>query len=354
MRRYLPAMLLAAFTLLSYASFAHAQGMTKEQYGQLVGKVEANAKTWVEQDTEDAATNAALTSLRYNDELLGELTTTLNVTRKDPMSVYVAAKLLYQLVPDQKEQQYLTPELARKILPTVKTVVGKQAKFLPYPMYGKLALKAFEIPANFTAKEVSPAVVAALDKIHQLRAEKLAKDKPVAQHNRFASDINRLYVRLLYVANDPKEDEEFFKQLTEFEAAGVAEFNYMLALLGGKVPEMPAERAKRFYEDLAKLAPGMKWKIGYYGDHTSPMLPPADNSRPYIAGFGTGLELYKLVNALADKGACAKMPGATEADINKAQAFIAEWRKKGPKRDNAFPSDPEIVKWLEEQKKAGK
>ena len=134
------------------------------------------------------------------------------------------------------------------------------------------------------------------------------------------------------------------------QTAPSADFEYIATLLGGSAKTMKVERAKKFYEEIDKLVPGLKWKGQPYVDFSTTTFDPDGNSKS--GGAGASQQFWDHVNALGAVAGAAKITPPNGQDVAKAQALIKIWRANhGP---NSIPPEGDITKWLEEQKKKGK
>lgn len=335
----------SALALLCCVVPAGAADINKDQFKAFVAKVEASAKGFIDKDQEDPDINNAVAGVRYGDDIIPDLTAAVNATRTPPYDAYVVAKLLYPLMPDDKNRQYLTPEQIRKVLPMVKAVTGRQGKYLPFPTYNKDKLKEFQIPPTFAGGNISADMVAKLGKINDARAEKMAKDRPVAIHNLYAGQIHALYYRLIWALDDPKEDSQLVQEMANCEKENLGDFCYLVQFIKDRVAEMPAGRAKRLNDDISKLAQALKWKSEWtYSDYANPALSQSDNSKPGGVWFTPYTVMYALANSLAAKGGAAQLVPLTADEYKKGQDYIGKWRDKNHQPKNAFPPDAEVMK----------
>jgi hypothetical protein len=339
--------LVAALTIASLTcslALPASAAPTAEQLTALVKKVEANAKTWIEQDQEDKDLANAL-NVKYDETNLQDLTTACNASRKELVSVYVALKLLSPLAPGGAAP-LPSPELARKYLPLVKSLDGR-FKCQTLPVYGKDALTKYHYsqPGKMTED-----VARALEAMNKLRDEKIAKDKVIAQNNKLVCEFRRLYARMLLAADDPKEDAALGKLFTDYEGQALADYDYIVALLAGNAKAIKVDRAKKFYEEIDKAVPAMKWKMQTYVDYGTTTFEPDQNS--VSGGGGVSQQFWDNLNALGAVVGAAKITLPKYEDVTKAQDLIKLWRKNHP--GNSIPPEGDINKWLEEQKKKGK
>lgn len=349
-------------------------GPSKEEIGEWVKKVEANAKSWIEQDVEDPEVNAALAKIRYDEGNVEDLTAACAAGRKEADLAYVSFKLLYPLAPAGATAAP-SPEVARRFLPLFKTLDAR-LKYQPFPNYSKDNLRQFVIPANF-ARQVNSSTVSALADIHKRRDEKLAREKPIAKSNKMVHEFRQLYSRVLLAADDPKADAVLVKMVSDYEAQAYDDYLLVCNLIVSKSAGLKPERAKQFFEEVGKIATALRWKTGWYANAVSTVFAADNNTRCAATNYRAGSQIMERINKMAAKAGAQplapadgsnlwiddaklkagdakeqqkwKEKAAKEADFKKAQEFIKLWQKaRGP---NSMPSDNDITTWLEQQKK---
>lgn len=364
MNRVLAAMIALALSGLAVTPLGAAP-ITKTDLAALIAMADASAKSWVEQDQEDPDLDILLAKVQYDESSVADLTAAINAGRKDPLGAYVAVKLLWPILPTrqdvslaqviqvQKAPEWATDDLIKKLLPAAKSAEARLGKYLPLPVYTKEQLKVLEIP-DYSAQNITEAMVKALEQINKLRAEKLSREKPTIQHDEMAWHIHRITYRMMLQLNDPREDQQILRLIADHENQGNGDFVYLVGLVEQAAATMSADRAKKFYDVLLRMAQVLRWKYQGYDYWAHIVIRPDDNSRPQALQTFTGVILVDACNALADRCKAQKLTPPDEADVRKAQTYVNQWQKSHPQPPNGTPSDAEVLRWLDDQKQKDK
>ncbi|MFB3891221.1 MAG: hypothetical protein ACE15C_04265 [Phycisphaerae bacterium] len=321
--------------------------LTQDQVPELVKMIEASSETWLKEGIEDKALKRVLPNVRYDETVLDALTAAMKTSRKDPANVYVINRLLAPIAPPMSNpppMPWAKPEFCRKLLPVLRGLETPCGRYVEMPKYGKDSLARFQIPKDMAPGALSDRpveVMRTLEAINKLRNEKTDKEMPLAQHNVEAARFQGYVYCVMAFANDPKEDDQLIRLVGSLESSGEATFTLVLAAIRREAPRMDASRAKKFYDELVKMADAnvnglpLKLQRKQYRDMTNIPLSPNDNTVPVLASLEPGAKMLDAANALAPQAKAAVVHVPTYQEIS---AAMDQKRKEDAAKPTARPT----------------
>lgn len=284
---------------------------TKEELLAAVKQLEADANTWMSGKGDHGKPVAYTeTSIKFlSDALSGG-------SRKDPVDVYVAWKLLAAL-PEADAN------IIKKSLYAADSAADKLIKYQEFPQISADAKKRMTIPTDASIDDTARMKIS----IQKALADKIAKDKAVKLHNEACAKLESVVNHLRMKAADPRQDEELVTAAIKSESQGFTGWTDILALLDSRAGDLDEKRAKPLYSSLKNWANRVAYKKGKYQDVNgpakiageSPKTSNLDNSSYEVKDLYPGITIITLLNKLKD---AAKekdsLPVPTTQDIDAA------------------------------------
>jgi hypothetical protein len=309
-RLFLALICLATWAISSAAPVAAAEGIRKAELDALAKELEASATDWMAGKNPDGALENKIKAVTYDDGSISALVSVLSVSRKDPVDLYVATRLLGPLT-------MAKPDVVRKAMPSISPICRKLIRYLDFPKLTKQEVDALKLPDASLSVEKTVQAKAELQKRQEA---KLAREQPIKLHNEQAYRLEKLFYRLLVLAADSAADQELIDALFRAEQQGLHTFADIAEMVRAEVANLGEKRAKFYYEGLKRFCsdPRILYKKHRYKDLGKVNLNLQDTSGFDSKEESTGEFLVKVINQIATS---AKMPALkvpTKEEIDKA------------------------------------
>jgi len=273
-----------------------ADSMTVAELDVLAKQIEQEAQVWIAGKKIGDEVSKRLKTVTYDEVSLQLLKRQISKRRKDPVNLYVANRLFEPLLRADKA----TVALA---LPVVKQAHSRMGRFQAFPKRGKRGLRSLTLPPNWQPK--AGAMLKTLGRIDRARDRKVAPELAIARHNKQVGILEGTLIRLMAMADIPKEDESLRGMLKVSESRGLSTYAQIIAAVRAESAKMSQERAKAFYETFVSMGNRLRLKRQEYVNRAGArILRDANSSYGTYRGY-PGRELLTVANVLATR---AKMP----------------------------------------------
>ena len=317
------AMRLAGAAVLAGAMASpSAAAVSKEQFGEITRKLQANAELWLKDEPTDPSADAALKKITFDKDSLGLLQGAIRSARRDAVGLYVVNRLLERLLAADAET-------LRAALTDVKGLQGRMGNaYRPFPKMSARQLDALKMPA-YSPRLTTDAIMTRMAMIDQQRDTKIERDLPIAKHNEMVYDLSKNTVRLMAKADDLREDALLARMLFLAERQEEAMFLVIADALAAEAPKMGPDRAQKLYAqfrpNVSRVA--MQNRKGYV-DPGSPNLRRDETSEFDKRDEFAGIRILTTMNKLAD---AAKSPACPRVKVP-SNKDIEEYHKGRAKR----------------------
>jgi hypothetical protein len=321
---------MAAFAAAALAAGgARGAPITRPELDALTKDIEANAKAWLEDKPVDESIERGLKGVTYDEKIIPALRAQLAARRVDPVDLYVATRLLRPML-------MAKPEVVRLILPAVLPMQAR-ATMRPFPKYPEAYFKQMK-PPQYEGEVRPERLMADLARIEQLKKQKMAADRKVAQHNTEAAELTVTVGTLMIYAESPAFDGRAINLLLEQEQRERAAFLRLLEVIKAEAGKMDQRRARVYYSALREAGLRLKTARKQYLDYTKPNLQIMQNSSYEADGKEhryPGVALLNVVNLLAPPARmpAVKVPSAKEIEavykrMEQQRKALEEQRRK--------------------------
>ena len=324
-RLVLPGLVLAAWCLSALQPIA-AAGVTKEQLGEIVRELEANARRWLKGEEIDKAVENKLKSISFDEDSVTHLNDVLRSGGRDTAGLYVINRLLDRLAAAK-------PEAIRRALPNLKALHSRvRNAYRLIPQLSKAQSDALVLPKSCRGM-TTEAIMSRMSLLESRRDQKAAREQSVVKHNRMVGDIEKSTYRLLCAADDPKEDLALVKAIFLEEHRGRSMFLTILDELTRDVQKMRPERAR-------KLCPLFRPHLGRIAmQNRKPYVDPStvDVSRSGPSSYDqkneyAGIRILTAYNQIA-RAAKSKSLKPVKVPSNKEiEEYHKKQKGKGPRK----------------------
>ncbi|MFP4105385.1 MAG: hypothetical protein ACLFVU_04755 [Phycisphaerae bacterium] len=284
-------MLVSSMAVLVSARPARAVGISKEGLQRLARNLEKNAELMLAGKPIVASTEAGLKSVEYDEISLGYLKEVLAQERPDPINLYVAQRLITPLLNAKVK-------VMRMGLPVAQEYLDNKGEYQELPFYSKAELKRLQIPEELAAAGDAQAKKR-IAEIQKRRREKLAEERAIALHNRFAYKLQITVVYLTVRADVQEQDDKLMTQLEEYEKNGNVVFKDMVEAIRSEAYRMPGRRAAEFYDYVGQIARKVHMRRDEYYHPAKVNLKPTANSTFQKVRVYPGIVLCNTINQLA-------------------------------------------------------
>ena len=286
--------------------------MMADQLPALIKQIETSAQAWLKEDVaRDEALEKTLLGVRYSEEIIPALTAAMNAPRPDPINLYVINRLLEPLDPpslrsDNRPIRRSSVDFNRKLLPALKSLDQRLAKYQDMPKIAGPTLEAIKMPAA-AGDIANEAFLRQVETVQKRRDEKIVRERPIALHNQQAGRLRQYIWRLTLACEDPKEDQQIISRLPALEKSG-SEYKALIEVINREIPYMSPERAKSLYDALLKIGEPLRLAMSLHRDPSNTPVNPAGFSAAIHdrEAEQPGILIYGLINRLAN---VAKAPG---------------------------------------------
>jgi len=227
-----------AAAALTNAQPAAAAEVTKAQLDEVVEKLEANARRWLKNEEIDRAVEKSLASISFDKQSAALLGTLLRSPKRSTAHLYAVSRLLERL-------RGAKPEAVRAALPNVKSFHSRAKRsYRPIPRLSPAQAGSLALPPSCKGMNTE-AIMTRLSVLEVRRDQKVQREGLVVKHNKLIGDIEVNTYRLLYLADDPKEDATIVRAAFQEERRGSLLFVTLLDELARNAPKMSPERARK-------------------------------------------------------------------------------------------------------------
>ena len=287
---------------------AMAAGAREAQIQALAEQLETDVKAWIREEPIKSDSASKLKAFVYDEESISALQAVLAKPRRPFVKLYVTCKLLEPL-------RSTGTKPARKALPMVKNLRSKFGQYKQLRKYSEGALRRLLIPEYRKGVSVQ-ARLRQVARIQRERDKKRARELPIKQHNEMVYSLDKTYIHLQILADDPKEDEALFQALVQAEKKNLLIFSDIVSIINNETKSMKRQRAGTFYDKILELGKKVRHKRDTYNCPGEVQLKPAENSTFYKQDIRPGIVLLDLANKLAAAAGKkkVKVPGINEVD----------------------------------------
>jgi len=249
-RLALAGLFLAASCLTTVRPIGAAE-ITKERLDEIVKELEASAQRWLKGEEIDNALEGSLKGISFDKDSVVHLNSVLRASRRDTAHLYAASRLLGRLTAAK-------PEVVRRALPNVKALHNRAKNaYRSIPRLSRAQAEALVLPDSCRGL-TTDAIMVRMSVLESRRDQKAAREETTVKHNRIVGNIERSAYRLMFLADDSKEDAALVKAVFLQEHKGSAMFLTILDELTRNIQKMSPERARKlcslFRSHLARLA----------------------------------------------------------------------------------------------------
>jgi hypothetical protein len=283
--------------------FAAAQTPSKDAIDAIVKQLGEASDLWVKGQDVSPSPDSMVKAIDCSDQTIPLLAGALkNTGRKDPQNLYIANKLTIPVMMAKSE-------LIAKIVPAVGEAYRSAGGYKDFPKYTAEELGSFKTPKS------SPATSAPAGSSERQQS-KLDKERPIALHDQQLYLLEIGYARLLLYANTPEFDDELLGLLKDTESKGILTYADILTAIREEARRFSKERAKKYYDVLAKLGADLRLKRKTYTKPDDAQLAPDDNSHLGTKIDYPGIHFIEAMNVVATKAVepAYKVPSPAEVD----------------------------------------
>ncbi len=258
---------------------------TKEELTAAVKQLEADANTWMA-GKGDPGKPVAFTeaSIKFLSNAL------TGGSRKDPVDLYVAWKLLADL-------HAADANIVKKALPAVESTADHLIKYQDFIVVTADAKKHLAIPTDASLEDTVRLKTA----VQKAVADKIVKDNSVKMHNELCGKLEAVVNKLRIQANDSRQDTELVDAAAKAEAQGQTGWVDILTLIDSHVGNMDEKRAKGLYSSLKNWVGKVYYKKGKYRDvNGTPKMVTTDSCAYEAKDMYPGITIATLLKKLAD------------------------------------------------------
>lgn len=266
-----------------------------QEFKDLAAALESAAAKWAEGEKPDRELQRRLRGVNYDESSAELLAARAAETRPTGESLYVLNELLEPLVAARTDA-------IRAALPHVDRHAGRLATFQPLPEYTeRQAEKLAEDPA--------------------LQEQKLATERPIKLRNEQADRLRRTLTTLKVFANEKPWDRQLVRQLRRQESEGDWGYTDTLETIRAESRRMKRERAKAFYEAVARLGEELRYqpKRKYVDPGDVKLVADAPSTLAVHEDYA-GIRILEVVNQLATPARMPALIVPTPAEIEKHNA----------------------------------
>lgn len=304
---------------------AEEEGIRAAALEELVKRIEEVAEIW-RQDRPDADTEPQavidlerrIKAVTYDEKSIEAFSKQLKTSRKDPVNLYVANKLIAPLL-------LAKTEVVRKALPTVRLFQARFRRYSPLPKHSARFLRSLQYPKGGQRKsqEHMLRIIARVDKA---REAKLARERVILLHNRQVFRLETMTVKVMVLADDPEEDRKIIAMLTAAEKQGSWAYAEIVAILRAQAGKVSPQRAEFFYDALSLLGEKLHWERKSYTHPCDAALKANENSTFVKKAGYPGVRLLGTANQFAP---AARQPALKTPTKKQVDAYVkAQARKK--------------------------
>jgi len=283
--------------------FAAADTPSKEDMDAIVKQLDEASDTWVKGEDVSPSPDAKLKAIECDDQTVPLLAGALsNTGRKDPQNLYVINKLLLPLMMAKSDSVV-------KIVPAAGEAYRSAGGYQDFPRYSPEELKSYQAPSDSSAASQPGGVLAR-------QQAKLDKERPIALHNQQLYLLEANYARLLLYADTPQCDDDLLNLLKQTESKGVWTYADILLAIREEARSFSKDRAKKYYDALAKLGAQLRVKKKAYLKPDEGKLIAGDNSNPGAKLDYPGIRFIEALNVVAAKAGEPGYKVPTPAEID--------------------------------------
>ncbi len=315
------AALLAGTLALAAVSTAGA-AVSREKLNELVAKLRANGELWAKDEDIPTAQKVDLKNVTFDKASVSALLGVLPSLQRDTAGLYAAGKLLGRLAESDKEA-------IGAAVPAVRSLQARaKSGYRPFPRLSRAQASSLKMP-DYSGRMTTDAIMSRLAALERQRSAKVDRDLPIAKHNVACCRVEKQAYRIMFRADNPREDVYLIRQMFLAENDGDAMFLHIINLIDKGAQDMADDRARRyqaaFRPHLARLK--MKNRTGYT-DRCQPNLR-SDDVSGYLkdeayAGVKV-LSTYKKLLKAAGMDKQVKVQVPTEQQV---KAFHEKKRKR--------------------------
>ncbi len=266
-----------------------------QEFKDLAAALESAAAKWAEGEKTDRDLQRRLRGVNYDHASADLLATRAAETRPTGESLYVLNELLKPLLAARTDA-------IRAALPHLDRHAARLTAFQQLPEYTeRQADKLAEDPAR--------------------QEQKLATERPIKLRNEQADRFRRALTTLKVLANEEPWDRELIRQLRLQESEGDWGYTDTLETIRAESRRMKRERAKAFYEAVARLGEELRYqpKRKYVDPGEVKLVADAPSTFAVHEDYA-GIRILEVVNQLATPSRMPALIVPTPAEIEKHNA----------------------------------
>lgn len=290
--------------------------LTKDKYDELYKALLVNGEQWAEgQEIEE---EPQLKNVEFDKESAEFLVASLRNSRMAEADLYVINRLLGRLAQSSEQAVQIA-------LPAVKQLQARlRNTYRKFPPVSRRQTANLRMP-DYDPRLTTDLIMGRMAVVDKQREAKLARDEPIARHNRMVYQIEKKAYRLMFRNGDPSDDQTILRTLFVEEHKGSALYLHLLDLIDSAAAKMPKDRAMRYQLAFRTHVPrlAMQKKQGYL-DYGEPDLRPDESSTYKKQEAYPGIELLKVYKKLVKAAGLEKQIDVKVPDSKK----IDEYHKK--------------------------